>query len=160
MSIRILQVYGGLCLAAFCKRYRISHQLVNELVTHLFAAAVSDNLPNWNKIGADLVLNGRGDPIPRDVIKAVPSNVASDFERLVSYSVEIGTVCLFCASTHEPVDFLNTCISILDDHNIEIQFREQYDAYCNETPCWGEPISMPELNEMLVRYERMFVDEK
>ncbi|MNH42948.1 hypothetical protein D3C79_1047480 [compost metagenome] len=52
----------------------------------------SSNLSEWDTQGAQLDLNGRGDPIPQNIKSNLSSNDLDEFSALVDSVVEVGIV--------------------------------------------------------------------
>lgn len=113
------QIYGAQCLEAFVRALNIKHPAVEILISHL--KAVGDfSFKDWERKGALLPLNGRGDEIPSDLLNEVPDGIRQDFFRLIDSAVEIGIVDAYGESSGLPLKFLHQVIEMLRIYKIPL----------------------------------------
>lgn len=119
-SVRDLQRYAAACLEAYCQGKGIRHPAVDELIQHLKGYPDRDSVLAWERAGALLALNGRGDDWPQDLVALIPPSETEAFSSLVDSAVEVGLVDLFGESTDLSVIFVHKIISILRGHSLEL----------------------------------------
>ncbi|WP_223547254.1 hypothetical protein [Pseudomonas sp. A-B-19] len=117
LPIQDIQLYGSLCLKAYCEQKELSHPAIFELLNHLEMMHSSKNLPEWDSKGALLALNGRGDDIPTDLEDMLIQKKATDFTSIIDNVVEIGIVDLYGGKTNLPIQFLERALEILEKNN-------------------------------------------
>lgn len=120
LPVSEIQRYGSSCLRAFCAEKKISHPAIIDLLDHLESMHFSQNLPEWDRLGALLELNGRGDEIPADLEEILIKNKATDLTALVDSVVEIGIVDLYGGRTNLPIEFLDRAMTILEKNKIQL----------------------------------------
>lgn len=142
-STRELQAYGATCLAKFCAETGIYSSSLFVLIDHLLLILTSSDLPAWEAEGATLELAGRGDPLPDDLARSIPRDLALDFRRLVEYVVEIGLVDMYGRQTDLPLNFLLASCDILKAHDIEPPLLEElFPSHGRATNSgWGAPLT-------------------
>ncbi|MET3493396.1 hypothetical protein [Variovorax boronicumulans] len=113
------QLYGVACLEAFVKKFDIEHPSINALLLHLRALEGSD-FTTWEREGASLSLNGRGDMPPADLLKNLPKGLEQDFLSLVDSVVEIGIVEAYGEESALPLNFLQKAVEILSSHKVPL----------------------------------------
>lgn len=119
-SPRDLQLYASKLLQAYCKAKSIQHMAINDLIAHLNNYPENHTLGEWEKMGALLPLNGRGDDLPTDLSQSIPSKDIDDFCQIVDSAVEVGIVDLYGAQTDLPVKFIEKMSLILRRNNIDL----------------------------------------
>jgi hypothetical protein len=97
-----------------------SHQAINDLLDHLDAIATTGSLAEWDARGSVLPLNGRGDPLPKEVENILRADEKREFMEMVDSVVEVGIVDLYGSSTNLPLNFLNKSMRILEDSRIPL----------------------------------------
>ncbi|VWB04938.1 hypothetical protein BLA23254_00027 [Burkholderia lata] len=115
-----MQVYAASCLRRYCDANGISHAAIDALLAHLDAIASAGSLSEWERKGALLELNGRGDPVPAGVESALPDGELQRFMTLVEAVVEVGIVDLYGARTDQPLAFLRKAIAVLEQGGISL----------------------------------------
>lgn len=120
LSPRDLQLYASKLLEAYCKAKSFQHTAINDLVAHLNNYPEDRNLSEWEKMGALLPLNGRGDDMPSDLSESIPSQDFEDFCQIVDSAVEVGIVDLYGAPTDLPVKFIEKISLILSRNKINL----------------------------------------
>ncbi|WP_198432455.1 hypothetical protein [Burkholderia ubonensis] len=115
-----MQRYASSCLRRYCEVKGLSHPAVDALLAHLDSIATSRDLAEWERKGAWLDLNGRGDPIPADITFALSEAERSAFAELVESVVEVGIVDLYGAKTDLPLRFLDKAMRILERNGIPL----------------------------------------
>ncbi|MET3917154.1 hypothetical protein ABID97_003936 [Variovorax sp. OAS795] len=113
------QLYGVRCLEAFVQTYEIQHPSVDRLLDHLRSIG-GYSFGRWERAGALLPLNGRGDPAPSDLIEELPEDLRPDFLRLVDSVVEIGMVDAYAVDSISPLRFLLQAVAILEVHEVPL----------------------------------------
>jgi len=113
------QLYGVRCLEAFVRTYEIQHPSVDRLLDHLKSIG-EYSFGRWERAGALLALNGRGDPAPSDLIEELPEDLRPDFLRLVDSVVEIGMVDAYAVDSISPLQFLLQAVAILEVHEVPL----------------------------------------
>jgi len=109
------QLYGVRCLEAFVRTYEIQHPSVDRLLDHLKSIG-EYSFGRWERAGALLALNGRGDPAPSDLIEELPEDLRPDFLRFV----EIGMVDAYAVDSISPLQFLLQAVAILEVHEVPL----------------------------------------
>ncbi|WP_347900847.1 hypothetical protein [Pseudomonas purpurea] len=117
---RDLQLYASKCLQAYCKAKSIQHRSVDELIAHLNNYPERDNLVDWERKGAGLSLNGRGDDMPQELALLISPQEAEEFSYVVDRAVEVGIADMYGAPTERPVKFLGEIALILHRNNIDL----------------------------------------
>lgn len=120
LSPRALQIYASKCLQFYCKAKLIRHRSIDELIAHLNNYPESDGLVDWERKGALLSLNGRGDDIPQDLALSIPPHDAEEFSYVVDSAVEVGIVDMHGTRTELPVKFIEKIALILTRNNIAL----------------------------------------
>ncbi len=119
-SVRDLQLYAAGCLEAYCKGKGLRHPSIDDLLKHLNGYPETDDLPAWDRAGASLVLNGRGDELPHDLIALMSPQEIEAFSSIVDSAVEVGIVDLYGGSTELPVIFARKITSMLRRNAIDV----------------------------------------
>lgn len=117
---RDLQLYAALCLEIYCKWKGFSHPSIDQLIKHLNDYPLNNELPAWERRGASLSLNGRGDEIPHDLVALISPKSIDEFSAVVESVVEVGLMDMHGAATDLPFMFLNKVVSILRCNNIDL----------------------------------------
>ncbi|MFJ4143259.1 hypothetical protein [Pseudomonas sp. NPDC089734] len=120
LSARDLQLYASKCLQTYCNAKLIRHESIDELIAHLVSHPESGNLGEWERNGALLALNGRGDEMPPDLAASIPVQDIEEFSYLVDCVVEVGIVDMYGAPTDLPLGFVDKAVSVLSKNNIEL----------------------------------------
>ncbi|NTX49337.1 hypothetical protein HT749_38800 [Burkholderia cepacia] len=115
-----MQVYASSCLRRYCDAKGVSHAAIDALLAHLDAVAGARSLPEWERQGALLELNGRGEPVPVAIESALPDGELQTFAALVEAVVEVGIVDLYGAGTDLPLVFLRKTIAVLEQSGIPL----------------------------------------
>ncbi|WP_423367745.1 hypothetical protein [Burkholderia sp. LMG 32019] len=118
-----MQVYASSCLRRYCDAKGVSHVAIDALLAHLDAVAGARSLPEWERKGALLELNGRGDPVPAAIESVLPDGESQTFAALVEAVVEVGIVDLYGANTDLPLAFLRKAIAVLEQSGIPLPPR-------------------------------------
>lgn len=119
-SVRDLQLYAAACLEAYCLSKGIAHPAVDDLVKHLEGYPEKDHLLAWERAGAQLALNGRGDDLPQSLVALLAPEDCEGFSSLVDSAVEVGMVDLYGGATDLPVMFLHKITALLRRNLIEL----------------------------------------
>ncbi|MFK5668753.1 hypothetical protein ACI2OW_23000 [Pseudomonas shirazica] len=119
-SSKAMQTYASSCLRNYCELKKISHPAITKLLEHLDSMPTTSNLSEWDAQGAQLDLNGRGDPIPQNIKSNLSSNDLDEFSILVDSVVEVGIVDLYGAQTGLPLILLDKAMQILDQNAISL----------------------------------------
>ncbi|MEI7366580.1 hypothetical protein WCT94_02925 [Pectobacterium sp. 1950-15] len=120
LSPRDLQRYASACLQAYCHAKLIQHPSIDALLAHLSRYPESGSLLEWERTGALLPLNGRGDDMPRDLAQSIASQDIEEFSSLVDSVVEVGIVDMYGTPTTLPVEFIRKIAMILSQNNIDL----------------------------------------
>lgn len=118
LSIRENQFLGAVCVNRFCEEFTI--QEVIDYVNHLASILTSKDLLEWERKGGYLVVTGRGEPIPENIMNAIPEEKRNDFLNIIEFSSEIGIVDLYGGYSKYPSIFLDKCFVILKKFDIEV----------------------------------------
>ncbi|MGC5702493.1 hypothetical protein J4P02_20030 [Pseudomonas sp. NFXW11] len=119
-STRDLQLYAAACLEAYCAGKGIRHPAVADLIRHLKDYPQQGGLPAWDRAGALLALNGRGDDWPQDLVALISPDDIEAFSTLVESAVEVGIVDLYGGSTDGPLIFVRKITGMLRGNLIEL----------------------------------------
>ncbi|UYA58779.1 hypothetical protein U1R68_18875 [Pectobacterium colocasium] len=119
-SPRELQHYASDCLQAYCRAKLIQHPAIDTLITHLNCYPENGSLVEWERKGALLPLNGRGDDIPQDLTLSMSPQDIEAFSYLVDIAVEVGIVDIYGTPTTLPVEFVGKIAMILSHNNIDL----------------------------------------
>lgn len=120
LSPRDLQLYASKLLHAYCAAKSIQHVAVDELIAHLNNFPEGRDFAEWEKKGAILPLNGRGDDMPQELSQSILSQDIDDFCHIVDSAVEVGIVDAYGAPSELPVKFIEKIASILRKNHIDI----------------------------------------
>jgi hypothetical protein len=153
LNTRQLQAYAALCVWKFCSKFGIKHVAICELINHLMSILTAHSLSDWEQDGSALTITGRGDLLPSDVIKLVKLQDLGDFDFLVQCCIEVGLADMYGASSDQPRQFMEKCMDILRDFDVELPSFEVLSKYRKGTSAWGDAISEDELKEILRAYE-------
>lgn len=143
-NIRQMQAYAAFCLVAFCRHIALRNVFVDELVVHLLSMLKANSLSEWERNGSRIAVNGRGDPIPVDVVTAIPENYRDTFSSLLECCVEVGIVDMYGTITDQPRKFVDKCIEILQGIGIEPPSFQSFSNLQRGSGAWGEPVSETE----------------
>jgi len=113
------------------------------LVAHLWAfarIASPDEFVAWDRAAAGIVLHGRGDPVPDEVLAVVPTELQADFAALVEFVVEIGMYDAYGADTDEPRNYLMRAIGLCEGHNVPVPSLEPF-LRSPQNSRWGMPVA-------------------
>ena len=79
-----------------------------------------ENLAQWETIGAQLTLNGRGNPLPVTLEQKIPKDRVQEFSEIVMLAVDVGLCDMYSAGTKWPYLILRKCIDILEKNEIAL----------------------------------------
>ncbi|MHC5785643.1 hypothetical protein A1395_01145 [Pseudomonas protegens] len=119
-SVRDLQLYAAACLEAYCLSKGIAHPAVDDLLKHLENYPEKDRLLAWDRAGAQLALNGRGDDLPQSLVALIAPEDIEAFSSIVDSAVEVGMVDLYGGATDLPVIFMGKITAILRRNLIDL----------------------------------------
>ncbi|WP_455240240.1 hypothetical protein [Variovorax durovernensis] len=111
------QIYAANCLEVFVRHFKIEDASVETLLAHLKRAGESD-FGKWEREGAILPLNGRGDARPLGLEEKVPMDIQQDFFKLIDFVVEVGIVDSYGENSMLPLNFLDGAVEILRIHGV------------------------------------------
>lgn len=151
-NVRQLQAYAALCLLRFCKNFEIKDAAINELFHHLIQILSVNNLSSWEQYGANILITGRGDPIPERITQIINPDILKSFILLVEYCVEVGIVDMYGGATNQPMQFVEKCIAILRDYDLDEPSMKVLEEYKRGDDHWGNAISNAELEMILIAY--------
>ncbi|MCL6360956.1 hypothetical protein EXT49_13110 [Pectobacterium polaris] len=120
LSPRELQRYASACLQAYCHAKLIQHPAIDALIAHLNRYPESGSLVEWERKGALLPLNGRGDEMPQDLTLSISPQDIEAFSYLVDTTVEVGIVDMYGTPTTLPVEFIGKIAIILSQNHIDL----------------------------------------
>ena len=145
ISTRVMQAYGAACIVKFCAAKSISSEDVTALVEHLLNVLTSSNLQDWEVSGTRLSLSGRGDPLPKELVRRMPPSLLEPLHHLVECVVEIGLIDMHGAVTSGPVKFLERVRALLAPSSVEPPSIAELIALTGASePGWGQPLSLVE----------------
>ncbi len=153
MNVRQMQALAAIYLAKFCRSLTINDESVNLLILHLFSVLKCEDLSGWERAGALLPLNGRGDALPPTLKDYLKDSLLGDFCRFVDCAVEVGIIDLYGVPTSEPENFLNECKGLLIKYKLSIPSGEDIRSLRWGNGHWGSPISDSDYNGLLQKYE-------
>jgi hypothetical protein len=81
-SVRSQQAIGAALIERFCFNHQIFSDAVSAFITHQWDLATVVDIPAWDKAGAELKVNGRGDPLPGILIEELGSERAFGLEAI------------------------------------------------------------------------------
>ena len=139
LSNRQMQAWAALCVQRYCATRGIRHPDIDALIQHLASILVAADLPEWAAELGRLRISGLGDPIPSDVLAAVPRRHQESFHKIVEFAVEVGMSDMFGASTGEPLRSMNGCRDILSTEFIKAPDLETVAVFDPEPLPWGNP---------------------
>ncbi|EPL06502.1 hypothetical protein [Pseudomonas sp. CF161] len=119
-SVRDLQLYAAGCLEAYCTGKGLRHPSIDDLLKHLRAYPQHDHLLAWERAGALLAVNGRGDDLPQELVAVMLPQDIEAFSSIVDSAVEVGIVDLYGDSTHLPASFVRNIRSMLRRNGIDV----------------------------------------
>ena len=118
------QLFASKCLQCYCEYYFIKDNTINELLEHLDSMNEYENkyknLAAWERNGAKLELNGRGDPLPQKLLEKIPNGKINEFNEILEYAVETGLGDMYAANSNKPHEYLMKCIKILENNKLKI----------------------------------------
>ena len=152
MTNRQLQIYAAVCVWEYCNSLRISHESIGELLRHLVGLASAENLPDWEQNGCGLAITGRGDPIPEDVMAMVPVDCERSFLEMIEFSVEVGIVDMYGATTYEPERFVGRCIAILEEAGLKPPLLGPVRRLGGSGGRWGPALRPDQVERVLHEY--------
>lgn len=108
------QLLACSCLEAYCIRKNIRDLSVTLLISHLRNCPEQGSAVEWLQRGAELPLNGRGGPLPEDMILHLPPDEQRLFLTLVGYVVGVGLVSVHREDDDLSWHFMKKVIDALD----------------------------------------------
>lgn len=142
LSNREMQCLGAVCLLKFCRRFDIQHQALDETAVHLMTVLTAADLPAWENDGRNLVVCGRGEPLPKFVEEKVPTNRLGALEELIERIVEIGIIDMYGADTMQPLLQLHHAQRILSDNGVPLPDEKLFQIQSRPLrDRWGVPLS-------------------
>ena len=151
-NLRQMQAYSALCLWKFCFSMQINNENLNKLIMHLLTILTTNNLLEWERLGGELSVTGRGDPLPQELVKNIHDNIKVDLMKLIDSCVEVGIVDMFGEESEQPLFFLNECKKILDKYALESPPLSILNTYKVGKSRWGEPITDAELKQIINKF--------
>lgn len=114
--------------------------------------STAKSLPDWEQRGLETEIIGRGESIPELIMAVVPVSDRKSFSELVEYSVEVGIVDMYGATTQLPFKFVCECLSILEKGGIEKPSPEPVFRLGIEEGGWGGAYRSEEIDQVLREY--------
>lgn len=114
----LMQHEAAACLARYARVHHIDHPGLDALIAHLRAYPDADatlSLSQWDQIGSQLQIRGRGDPLPAPLLSQIAPDKHTALEQLVDACVEVGIVDLYGARTDLPAQMLARAKAILQE---------------------------------------------
>ncbi len=119
-SLPALQHKAADCLDAYCQAQGITHPCIDELLEHLRSMARYPNLALWERAGAGLVLNGRGDDMPESLCAMLNTQQTEQLQALTCNVVEVGLADMYGQDSTLPQHFLAQVEAMLERANVEL----------------------------------------
>lgn len=120
LSPAALQRYASRLLKTYCEAKSIRHSAIEKLIAHLDDFPECGGLTDWEREGATLPLNGRGDDMPPDLFQSISSQDIDDFRVIVDCAVEVGLVDMYAARTEFPIRLIERISSIFFESSIDL----------------------------------------
>ncbi|POA46546.1 hypothetical protein C1893_19570 [Pseudomonas sp. MPR-ANC1] len=120
LSPAALQRHASRLLHTYCEAKFIRHGAIEKLIAHLDSFPECGGLTDWERKGATLPLNGRGDNMPPDLLHCISSQDIDDFRVIVDCAVEVGLVDMYSTPTEHPIKFIEMICLILSRNNIAL----------------------------------------
>lgn len=144
-----MQAYAAMCLLAYCDHIHVRHEMIDDLIKHLFSILIAKDLSAWEQAGTLIAITGRGDPIPVEIENSIPENYRDSFITMVNCSVEVGIVDMYGENTRQPREFLNRCIGILQSFGFELPSLQHIGKLARGSDTWGDPVREDELINLM-----------
>lgn len=119
-SLPALQHKAADCLDAYCQAQGITHPCIDELLEHLRSMARYPNLALWERAGAGLALNGRGDDMPESLCAMLNTQQTEQLQALTCNVVEVGLADMYGQDSTLPQHFLAQVEAMLERANVEL----------------------------------------
>jgi hypothetical protein len=145
-SVRSQQAIGAALIERFCFNHQIFSDAVSAFITHQWDLATVVDIPAWDKAGAELKVNGRGDPLPGILIEELGSERAFGLARICECVAEIALSQLYGA--YRPAESLRFLNLAAEEAGICLVGFEAAGIFQQHEPNlngWGSPISKEEL---------------
>lgn len=111
LSIRAKQSIGAILLYEAALIEKVLTPDLGKLILHLFSVLSEKNLPHWERNGAVLSINGRGDAL--DEISRLIFGSNEFILDLIDFSTEIGLSCMYKSDFDTANIFLKKCIEVI-----------------------------------------------
>ncbi len=119
-SLPALQHKAADCLDVYCQAQGITHPSIDELLEHLRSMARYPNLALWERAGAGLALNGRGDDMPESLCAMLNTQQTEQLQALTCNVVEVGLADMYGQDSTLPQHFLAQVEAMLERANVEL----------------------------------------
>jgi hypothetical protein len=145
LTIRAAQVIAAIYFRNYCHINNISDPSVDEFVNHMFSVATAKSLPDWEQIGTNLELTGRGDPLPQNLKNNLNEQGAKMLDKLSQDVRDIGLSQMYAATNMKMVyKYLKNVEKIARKSGIK---KIEYKLFETGQEGWGEPVSQETLNK-------------
>jgi hypothetical protein len=148
-NIRQLQAYAAISMLSLCEKFKINHKEIDQLIFHLLAMLTAESLPEWERIGANLSVSGRGDPLPMAVENSIKGIDTVSFREIMESCVEIGIIDMYGESTNQPRNFLEKCLRKITSHGVELPSPNALMKLHAGTAPWGNPVDPAEFDALI-----------
>ena len=149
LSVIGRQCVAVICLERFCRKYRLAHPAITKFIDHVWKVTqVSrETFEEWEECFGLMPITGQGDPFPRDLVEAIPTELLNEFDRLTQLVFETSATTWYCSDIEGTKDYLHKVLEVASAHDIPIPDLGFYTNSPIEHDGWGAALTDEQLQQ-------------
>ena len=131
---------GAIYFKKYCDQVEIEHSSIDEFFSHLLSIASAENLVDWESKGAQISLSGRGDALPKNLLKLLNKEKSNELSEIAELACEISLSQMYGAlDLKQSERFLKQVEDIACCKGVS---KLDYSIFAIPGVGWGEPVEI------------------
>jgi hypothetical protein len=149
LSVIGRQCVAVICLERFCRKYRLEHPAITKFIDHVWKVTQvgPETFEEWTYGFGLIPITGQGDPLPADLVEAIPRELLNEFDRLTQCVFETSATTWFCSDTEGTKKELLKVLDVASEHDIPIPDLGFYMNPPIEHDGWGAMLTDEQLQQ-------------
>src|SRR5262245_40149763 len=148
LSVIGRQCVAVICLERFCRKYGLAHPAITEFIDHVWKVAQVrlESFEEWTGGFGLIPITGQGDPLPKGLVDAIPTELLNEFDQLTQFVFETSATTWYCSDIAGTKSYLLKVLDVASDHNIPIPDLGFYmNSPIEHHGCWGAALTDEQL---------------
>ena len=149
LSVVGRQCVAVICLERFCRKYRLAHPAITKFIDHVWKITQVDRqtFEDWEQGFGSMPITGQGDPLPNDLVEAIPVELLKEFDRLTQLVFETSGSTWYCSNIQGTKDCLLEVLELASEHNVPIPDLSFYMNPPIQHDGWGATLTDEQLQQ-------------